>query len=116
MTKAQIKAINELLDAKDTHGKEMLRWVLWRNTEKPKIETGHCCKITDRNVRIWGVPVKGFCAKVVRAYCYKTQAMWYYELEIIVKKGNSEYKTTLYKSEAEVWQAEVCEDNITILE
>ncbi len=116
MTERQIEVFKELLKDKDFCGKEALHWLLWRNTTKPKLEVGYCCKVTDTSHRIWNVPIKDFNAKIVRPYCYKTSEVWFYEMKIVVRKRKDEYETTIFKSENELYGAEQCDDNITVLE
>ena len=116
MTNEQIDVFKELIKTPGFAGKDMLSWVLWRNISEPKLKIGDCYKVTDRGHSIWKVPVVNFNGKIIKSYCYKTQEMWYYELELVVRKGDKEYTFSMFKSEAELIRSGRCEGNLTIIE
>lgn len=113
MKKSEIKVFEALLQDKDFKGKEQLRWLLWRNTTEPKYKVGECYKATSKSTRVWGYPVKDFNAVVKKAYCYKTEAAWYYEMEAVCICDGKEHTTTIFTAEYNVGKR--CKDNINTL-
>lgn len=115
MKTSQIKVFEELLNDPDFKEKEMLKYLLWKNTVKPQFQKGDCFKVTDRSRKIFGYPVIGVKAKVTKRYTYKEKCEWFYELEMEVRCGNESAVVTDYVSEEELLQAKRCEDNRNVL-
>ena len=113
MKKSEIKVFKELLEDENFKGKEQLRWLLWRNTTEPKFKVGDSYKATSRGTSVWGYPVKDFKATITRAYCYKTEMAWYYEMEAVCICGDKEHKTTIFTAEYNMGNK--CDDNINVL-
>lgn len=113
MTKAQIKVFEELLNDKEFKGKEQLRWLLWRNTNKPKYEVGESHIVTDRGHCVYGIPVRDFKATITRVYCFKTEREYHYELEAVCKFLNKETTIKVFTSESKI--GEICKGNINVL-
>ena len=113
MTKSQIKAINELLKDESFKGKEMLRWLLWRNTTKAKYNAGDSFKVSANGQYVYGYPVKDFKATIKKSYCYKTETAWYYELEAVCICGDKKHTTSLFIHEDKIGRK--CSDNVNIL-
>lgn len=55
--------------------------------------------MSDSSVKIYGVPVRHFNARITRVYTFKEDERWMYECETtcVTSKGN--YTTTLYVPE-----------------
>ena len=113
MKKAQIKVFEELLQDDNFKGKEQLAWLLWRNTTEPKYKPGESYIASGRGQYVYGFPVKDFKATIKRAYCYKTEKTWYYELEAVCICGDKEHTTTIFTAEYSIGKK--CTGNINKL-
>lgn len=115
MKTSQIKVFEELLNDPDFREKEMLKYILWKNTTKPEFKKGDCFKVTDMSRKIFGYPVIDFKAKVTKSYSYKGKCEWFYEIAMDVTCGNGNTVAMDYVSENELLQAERCEDNLNVV-
>lgn len=115
MTNEQIKVFNDLLASDNFKGKQQLKHLLWLNTSQPKFKAGDFLVISDGGQYVYGYPVKNFKAKVIRAYTWKDQEEWQYELSMEVTCGDKTTEATAYKSENELLRAEQCADNKNVL-
>ena len=113
MKKSEIKVFEELLKDVNFKGKDQLKWLLWRNTTEPKHKVGDCYRASGRGQSVWGYPVKDFKATIKKAYCYKTEMAWYYELEAVCICNGKEHTTTIYTAEYNMGKK--CDDNINVL-
>ena len=115
MTKNQIKVFEELLGSDTFEGKKMLRYLLWRNTTRPKYNPGDLFEVTKPGERVFGYPVKDLKAKVIKSYSFKEDQVWRYELESIVRCGDREIVSKHFASELELKAAKRCDDNVNVL-
>ena len=113
MKKSEIKVFEELLNDNNFKGKDQLGWLLWRNTTEPKYKVGDCYTATGRGQSVWGYPVKDFKATIKKAYCYKAEKAWYYEMEAVCICGDKEHTTTIFTAEYNMGRK--CKDNINRL-
>lgn len=113
MKKSEIKVFKALLQDDNFKGKNQLKWLLWRNTTEPKYKVGECYKATSRGTSVWGYPVKDFKATIKKAYCYTTEAAWYYEMEAVCICGEKKHTTTIFTAEYNMGRK--CNDNINVL-
>lgn len=113
MTQEQIKVFEELMESKETRGKDQLRHVLWLNTTEPKFKIGECFEVTDRGHRIFGYPVKDFKAKITKISSFINEEEWRYELEVEVECDGKMVTSKVYKYERELIKR--CEDNKNII-
>ena len=113
MKKSEIKVFEELLKDSNFKGKDQLKWLLWRNTTEPKYKVGENYRASGRSQYVYGYPVKDFKATIKRAYCYKTEAAWYYELEAVCICGGKKHTTTIFTAEYNMGKK--CDDNINVL-
>ena len=113
MKKSQIKVFEELLQDKDFVGKDQIKWLLWRNTSKPKYKVGEFYKASGRGQYVWGYPVKDFKARIKNVYCYKTEAAWYYEMDAVCICGDKKHVTTIFTAEYNIGRK--CKDNVNKL-
>lgn len=108
MTKEQLNVLKELAKSPYFKGKDMLEWLIWRNTSEPLYKKGDCFKVTEQGMRIFGVPVQRFAAEVVDSFCWKMDKTWFYHLKMIVYKGEKKYETTITKPEYELGRSPIC--------
>ena len=113
MKKSEIKVFEALLKDVDFKGKDQLKWLLWRNTTEPKFKVGDCYRASGRGQSVWGHPVRDFKAKIKKAYCYKTEMAWYYEMEAVCICDGKEHTTIIYTAEYSMGKA--CDGNVNEL-
>jgi hypothetical protein len=113
MTKAQIKVLNELIKDPTFKGHDALEWLLWRNTTKPKYTAGNSFRVSASGQSVYGYAVKDFKATIKKAYCYKTEKQWYYELEAVCICGNKKHTATIFTAESKLGRK--CSDNVNVL-
>lgn len=111
MTKQQIKVFEELINSPDFVGKKKLEWLLWRNTSKPKFKEGECFKVSDPGRRIFGYPVKGFCAQIKKIYTFVDMLEWMYEMRMEVTCGDKHTDSIVCIRESELETCSKCDDN-----
>lgn len=64
MKSSDLKVLERLAADPDVKGRKLLRKLIWYNTVQPKYNVGDCYCVTDPAMRIYGVPVKGFHARI----------------------------------------------------
>ena len=116
MTREQINTFNELLESKEFVGKQMLKYLLWRNTIPQKYRIGQCFEITKSGEWIYGRPVKNIKAQIIKAYSFKEECMWRYELEATIEYQGKSKTTTHFVSEAELNGFKTCDNNINVFD
>ena len=103
MTKQQLNTLQELMRDDSFNGKDLLGWLLWYNTDKPKYKVGDYVKFTDRSVKIYGKPIVDFNARVVKVKAFLREKIWRYELEFTCKfEGKEDYTTKGYSAESDM--------------
>ena len=103
MTHEQLNTLQELMHDDTFNGKDLLGWLIWYNTEKPKYKVGDYVKFTDYSFRIYGKRIVNFNAKVVKVKAFLKEKIWRYELEFTCKfDGRDDYTTKGYSAEGDM--------------
>jgi hypothetical protein len=113
MTKAQIKAFEELIANGDFRGRKELKHLLWLNTTTPKYNVGDCFLVTDYAHRIYGHQVVNFKAKIVKISTWRDTNEYFYHLEMICKCNGKTITSPANAYESELRTK--CADNVNIL-
>ena len=117
MNKEQVKVFNELLNDEGFKGKEMLKRLLWVNTNDPKFKSGDCFRVSDPGHTVFGQPVRNFKAKVVKVMWQKIGNLTYrYELEMNVRYKGKQVNSLVYLDESYLTVCARCEDNVNELD
>ena len=114
LTASQKKMFEKLLENDAFKGKDQLRHLLWLNTTIPKHSVGDCFLVSEPGHRVFGHPVRNFKGKIIGVHNFKTENVYRYTLEGIVKCGDRQTPVRYYSSESDLVHR--CEDNITVVE
>lgn len=103
MTKQQLNTLQELMHDDTFNGKDLLGWLIWYNTDKPKYKVGDYVQFSEPHTRIYGKQIINFNAKVVKVKAFTREKVWLYELEFTCKfDGKDDYTTKGYAREGDM--------------